>query len=61
MRDTEYPKVTDDMSADEIVRVMYPAIMLNAMKEDERLFFILGLLKFDFTHLGEKLQEIMYK
>lgn len=61
MKKLKPPKVSPDMSPDELTRILSPIIMLNALKEDDRLFFILGMLKFDFIHLGEKLQKIVYQ
>jgi hypothetical protein len=61
MKKLDPPKVTPDMPLDELIRILSPIIMLNALKEDDRLLFILGVLKFDVIHLGEKLQAILYQ
>lgn len=60
MKDKIYPKVTPDMSLDEITRILTPNIMINALEEEERMLLILSVLRFDFSELGAKMQKILY-
>ena len=60
MKDKLYPKVTPDMSLDEITRILTPNIMISALEKEERMLFIISLLRFDFSELGIKLQRILY-
>ena len=61
MKDIEPPKFTPDTPTDEIVRLLTPVIMLSALENAERLFLILGLLKFDFSNVGLELTQILYR